>query len=220
MAGGDPQLGAHIPHGADEAHYQLHFGHGVGGGAGRVRRGVGVHHNGRGQGAGGGGGQAGGEVLADFLGNERHKGMQQAQGAFHSVRQGAGGAGGVQSGSAGGDIRVGIANGGGVQIRIDSCAGGVQIRIDSGAGGGIRVGIANGGVPINIANGGGVGISVVPQADFRHLNIPVAEVVPDEIVEALLGLAELEGGEGAVDGGGGCVQAVDNPAILAVGGIS
>ena len=53
-------------------------------------------------------------------------------------------------------------------------------------------------------------------AHLGHLDVPVTEVVPDEIVELLLRLTQFEGRQGAVHVSGNPVQQADNPAVFPV----
>ena len=56
----------------------------------------------------------------------------------------------------------------------------------------------------------------ITETDLGHLYVPVAVVVPDELVEPLLSVAKLETFQRAVDLSGDAVEAADNPAVLAV----
>ena len=62
----------------------------------------------------------------------------------------------------------------------------------------------------------GRGFAAVANPDLRHLDVPVAVVVPDELVETLLRVAKLEVLQCAVDIGSHPVESADYPAILPV----
>ena len=51
-------------------------------------------------------------------------------------------------------------------------------------------------------------------ADLSDFDVPVAELVPDEIVDVLLGVAESEGREGAGDVFNGAVESAEYPAVF------
>ena len=52
--------------------------------------------------------------------------------------------------------------------------------------------------------------------ELGHLDVPIAVIVPEEIVELLLGVANFEMQQRLVDFGSHLVQAADDPAVFAV----
>ena len=62
--------------------------------------------------------------------------------------------------------------------------------------------------------GWGGGVGQVAEANLGDLDIPVAELVPDEVVDVLLGIAETEAVEGTGDVLDGALEAAQDPTVF------
>ena len=64
-------------------------------------------------------------------------------------------------------------------------------------------------------NGGwGGGVGQVTEANLGYFDIPVAELVPDEVVDVLLGVSEAEAVESTGDILDGALEAAQDPAVF------